>query len=103
MNVQRGNRIMKYANARVETERASNYLQQLCKHFAHKLTVEFTPERGRIEFSIGTCRLAAKDRVLTLDAEAQDDANLAQLQGVVDRHLIRFAFREELRIAWTPA
>ena len=94
---------MKQSNAHIETERASRYLQQLCKHFAHKLTVEFTPEQGRIEFSIGTCRLAAKDRVLTLDAEAQDDATLTQLQGVVDRHLQRFAFREEMRIEWKPA
>ena len=94
---------MKHANARVETDRASSYLQQLCKHFAHKLAVEFTPEKGRIEFSIGTCRLAAKDRVLTLDAEAQDDATLTQLQGVVDRHLLRFAFREEMRIEWKAA
>ena len=94
---------MKHANARVETDRASSYLQQLCKHFAHKLAVEFTPEQGRIEFSIGTCRLAAKDRVLTLDAEAQDDATLTQLQGVVDRHLLRFAFREEMRIEWKAA
>lgn len=94
---------MKHANARIETERASRYLQQLCKHFAHKLPVEFTPAQGRIDFSIGTCRLAAEGRVLTLGAEAADEANLTQLQGVVDRHLLRFAFREEMKIDWRPA
>ena len=34
---------MNHSVARVETERASIYLQQLCKHFAHKLPVSFTP------------------------------------------------------------
>lgn len=94
---------MKQSTARIETEKASNYLQQLCKHFAHKLSVQFTPDQGRIEFSIGTCRLAARDRVLRLETEAPDEAGLAQLQGVVDRHLLRFAFREELKIDWRPA
>jgi len=76
------------------TERASICLQQLCKHFAHRLPVEFTPERGQITFSVGTCRLAADAVVLTLHAEAADDAQLAQLQDVVARHLLRFAFRD---------
>jgi uncharacterized protein len=91
---------MKHSIARIETDRASIYLQQLCKHFAHKLPVEFTPEKGAIKFSIGTCRLAAKDRVLTLSAEAADDGGLAQLQSVVDKHLLRFAFRDPPKIEW---
>jgi hypothetical protein len=47
--------------ARIETEHASLYLQQLCKHFAHKLSVEFTPSQGRIPFTAGACVLAADD------------------------------------------
>ena len=54
---------MKNGIARVETERASIYLQQLCKHFTHKLPVTFTPEKGQITFSIGICRLEASDGV----------------------------------------
>lgn len=94
---------MKHSIARIETDRASNYLQQLCKHFAHKRPVTFTPEQGEIRFSIGTCRLEAKDSVLTLKAEAADDASLAQLREVVDRHLLRFAFRDPPAIAWQAA
>lgn len=89
--------------ARVETERASIYLQQLCKHFAHKLPVTFTPEQGQITFSAGICRLEANDGVLVLKAEAEDDARLAQLQGVIDKHLLRFAFRDPRKIEWRAA
>jgi uncharacterized protein len=88
--------------ARVETERASIYLQQLCKHFAHKLPVTFTPEKGQITFSIGICRLEASDGILVLGAEAEDDTKLTQLQGVIDKHLLRFAFREPPTIEWHP-
>jgi uncharacterized protein len=86
--------------ARVETERASIYLQQLCKHFAHKLPVTFTPEKGQITFSIGICRLEASDGILVLGAEAEDDTKLTQLQGVIDKHLLRFAFRDPPTIEW---
>lgn len=94
---------MPISQARVTTELASRYLQQLCKHFAHKLPVTFDPERGRIEFSIGVCELTAAPGVLTMCAEAADDTALTQLEQVVARHLERFAFREPPEIAWTPA
>lgn len=91
---------MLHTIARIESERASIYLQQLCKHFAHKAPVEFTPEKGQITFASGICRLTAKDNVLTLMADAEDDAKMAKLQDVVEKHLIRFAFREPHVIAW---
>ena len=90
--------------ATVKSERASIYLQQLCKHFAHRIPVEFTPERGRITFpDTGTCRLTAADGLLTLEAEAEDADRLARVQDVVDRHLVRFAFREPPVIEWKAA
>jgi hypothetical protein len=92
---------MKHSEAQVKTQRASIYLQQLCKHFAHRLPVEFTPERGQIVFSVGTCRLVADPGVLTLHAEAADDAQLVQLQDVVVQHLLRFAFRDPPTVTWT--
>ena len=91
---------MNSSEARITSERASIYLQQLCKHFAHRLPVEFTPERDQITFSSGTCRLAANSDVLTLEAESADAAQLAQLQDVVARHLLRFAFRDPPTITW---
>lgn len=92
---------MQQSIARVADERASIHLQQLCKHFAHKLPVTFTPEQGRIEFSIGTCELEADGGVLTMRVEAGDAERLVQLQQVVDKHLVRFAFKAPLTIEWS--
>jgi uncharacterized protein len=43
--------------ASVATPHASRYLQQLCKHFAHKRPASFDARRGRIAFAIGLCEL----------------------------------------------
>jgi hypothetical protein len=89
--------------ADVATANASRYLQQLCKHFQHKCPVSFDPQSGQIEFSSGVCRLAATDGVLRLSLSSTDAARMAQLQDVVARHLLRFAFREDTHVDWRSA
>lgn len=91
------------STAAVATPNAGRYLQQLCKHFQHKLPVTHDERSGHIAFPIGDCRLTAAGDILTLALAAPDDAQLQQLQDVVARHLLRFAFREELRVDWRAA
>lgn len=88
------------SHTQIPTTHASRYLQQLCKHFAHKLPVEFDPQTGKIGFPIGDCNLRADDQALQVDLTAADAAQLEQLKDVVIRHLERFAFREELVVTW---
>ncbi len=91
---------MTQSHAEIPTPRASRYLQQLCKHFAHKLPVNFDPAAGKISFSIGDCNLRADEERLHLDLTSPDGSQMTQLKDVVIRHLVRFAFREELAVAW---
>ena len=90
------------ATALVPTASGSRYLQQLCKHWSHKLQVEFTPEQGSVLFSEeGVARFAARDDALEVRVEAGSAEQLAELQDVVARHLDCFAFREApLRFDW---
>jgi hypothetical protein len=94
---------MTHSSAEIPTPRASRYLQQLCKHFAHKLPVEFDPAAGKISFALGDCDLRADEKRLRLDLTAPDLSQMTQLKDVVIRHLVRFAFREELAVAWQEA
>lgn len=50
---------MTSSTATITTSCASSYLQQLCKHFGHKVPVEFTPQTGTITLPFGTCLLNA--------------------------------------------
>jgi len=58
---------------------------------------------GRISFPIGECSAHVANNVLTLTLAAPDAERMAQLQDVVARHLLRFAFREDLAVAWQTA
>jgi hypothetical protein len=93
---------MSSAVTRVATAHASRYLQQLCKHWGHKYPVEFTPEHGRIEMSAAVLVLDAYPDSLGLHLTAAGD-DLERMEGVVERHLERFAFKEELKFAWQAA
>ncbi len=83
----------------VTTDHASRYLQQLCKHFGHKVPVEYVPEEGRINFPFGTCTLRAEGASLILTAVAESD-NRDRLEQVIGDHLARFAFREKITVTW---
>ena len=88
--------------ALVPTEHASRYLQQLCKHFGHKIEVAFDEKAGRIAFPYGDCRLSVVDGNLRIALTAADNDILDRLTNVVVSHLARFAFREELVYQWSP-
>jgi uncharacterized protein len=93
---------MPASHATITTASASRYLQQLCKHWSHKFSVEFTPEQGVIPFdATRVCRLDASPEELSLRIEAADDATVERMQGVVIDHLKRFAFREDFgEVQW---
>jgi hypothetical protein len=91
------------SEAHLVTAAASRYLAQLCKHFQHRLPVTLEAARGRIDFPAGVCELDAATHPgeLILRVSAGDEAGVAALKDVVARHLVRFAFREELAVDWT--
>ena len=103
-----------HSTARVPTAKASRYLQQLCKHWAHNLTVAFTAEAGTVIFpknargadwpGDATLRLTAHNDNLECRIEASADGQLDVLKGTVAGHLARFAFRDgPLRFDWRNA
>ena len=84
-----------------ETPNASRYLQQLCKHFGHKVEATFDETSGTIAFPVAPATLAASPAVLTVVLDVQDADQVARMQGVIDSHLKRFAFREAFDgMAW---
>lgn len=89
------------AQTTFNTERAGQYLASLCKHFGHKIPVQYDAQSGRIEFPFGQCRLSADAAGLRLTASAGNQPDLDRTIGVVTSHLERFAFRENPRLDWS--
>ena len=102
------------ATAAVPTGNGSKYLQQLCKHWSHKLSVDFSAERGVVVFprdargadfpDDAAVTFTAEPEALSIRIDASVVEQLDALKGVVARHLDRFAFREApLRYDWQIA
>lgn len=91
--------------AEVPTQSASRYLQQLAKHWSHRLYVIFTPEKADIGFPNGSkAKLIAHPDHLYVELASPDQETLAQMQTVLVEHLDRFAFREApLEFNWCSA
>jgi len=92
---------MAVETARVPTTNGAKYLQQLCKHWSHKLDVELRESEGIVRFPNAVATMTADADSLTVAVEAEDDETLQRMKGVVASHLDRFAFREApLPFAW---
>ena len=102
------------SRAAVPTVHGSRYLQQLCKHWAHNLAVEFDAGEGKVTFprdargadwpGDALVTMTAGEGVLDcrIDASAQEQRD--GLKVVLARHLDRFAFREApLAFDWEDA
>ncbi|QKV18658.1 DUF2218 domain-containing protein [Oricola thermophila] len=95
---------MPKATARYRTENGRKYLVQLCKHFAHKIEVDYTEEKGRCELPPGPAEMFADDEGITFVVSAEDEERLDKVKDVITSHLARFAFREKLeKLDWTAA
>ncbi|MGE7204436.1 DUF2218 domain-containing protein [Sphingomonas sp. NPDC019816] len=86
---------MSISVARVPTLSASRYLQQLAKHWSHKMEVVFTAEEGAIVFPNGSkLDMRADSETLDIVLTVPEGEDAARMREVVASHLDRFAFRE---------
>ena len=80
--------------ARFETANAGKYLVQMCKHFAHKVSVERTGAEARVALPPGLAAMQADESGLTFWISAADPAGLDRARHIITDHITRFAFRE---------
>jgi len=111
------------AEARIDTERPSRYLVQLCKHAAAMgatqghgprvhlrgllarrevhVHAEWSDTQGTVTFTPwGRCTLTADATTLTVRIDAADEDDVHRIQDVITRNLNRFGRREHLTVQW---
>lgn len=115
---------MPNAEARIETERPSRYLVQLCQHAAKigeshghrpvshvsgeavghgdvEVRAEWSETLGTLDFGQrGACTLQATTDALVIRVEAADEENLRQIQRVLSSDVERIGRRDELTLHW---
>lgn len=88
-------------NGQARTENASKYLMQLCKHWSHKGETEFSSNAGFVAFSSGErVELSVDTDVLKIVVSANSQLERDEFLKVVETHIARFAFRENLEFEW---
>lgn len=92
---------MPHSQAHVETQRPARYGKQLASHLGRRVDAEWNEESGHgaLTFPSGTGTMTAEPGALTLALEA-GDGELARLEDVVGRHLVRFGVKDELVVSW---
>jgi hypothetical protein len=86
---------MSVSAARVPTAHASRYLQQLAKHWSHKMEVTFDAGEGAIAFPDGSrLEMRADSETLDLLLTVPEGEDSGRMREVVAKHIDRFAFRE---------
>ncbi|WP_416408058.1 DUF2218 domain-containing protein [Agrobacterium rosae] len=89
------------AKSELVTESGGKYLVQLFKHFAHKIEVNYSESHGECTFDFGTASLDAEPTGLKIAVTAPDEEKLERAKSVIENHLLRFAFRENVdKLDW---
>ncbi|SEP53316.1 DUF2218 domain-containing protein [Amycolatopsis saalfeldensis] len=109
---------MPTAEARVQTDRPSRYLVQLCRHanqMRHRPRshdgenphtppeiqhAEWSDTDGTVQLNWGRWTLHATPGTLILRAEADTDNNLQQIQRLLAARLEKIGRRDELTVVW---
>lgn len=95
---------MAHLTGTFETPNAPKYLQQLCKHFAHKVEATCDPTSGFAALGFGPTYFEADNAVLSIKIALHDGADPLSAQQMIDAHLERFAFREAFKtMVWSES
>ena len=91
-----------HSTALVATDRPGRYGKQLVSHLSRRNGGQWsdTDGSGWIDFGSGRAEVSSTEEGLALSLAA-DGPDLARLEDVIGRHLVRFGARNELRVAWT--
>ena len=92
---------MRVSTATVSTENAQSYMRKLGQHWSHQFVVLFDENNGcTIKMPNATCELHANPDRLDVRLTVEDGADQDRMEHVIEEHIKRFGFREELQFVW---
>lgn len=94
-------RMMLNKTANIKTKQGRRYLQMLCKHFKHKVPVDWDEEKGWVEFAMGRCELSCTNELLQAQYQADNAKSLQEVTETVKSHFDRFPQQQQLILQWS--
>ncbi len=93
---------LKYSSVvEINTDHAGKYIQQLCKHFAHKVDVKYDDQKGHVDFPMGVSNMTASPNTLQITSETDESEDARRtIEVIIEKHLVKFAWREEISFDW---
>jgi hypothetical protein len=92
---------MRLSEATVITKNADSYMRKLGQHWSHRFAVRFNENNNCvIELPNGTCELNVGSEQLNIRLVLRPEGDQQRFEQVVEEHLRRFAFKEDLVFAW---
>lgn len=95
-----GSALLVRARATVHTANSHGYLDEMCRHFGHRVHTQLGNGRGSVQFDEGTLLAHARPQALELELSAQDPKSLERLQALVTAHIERWGEADQLRVDW---
>jgi len=84
----------------VTTAFGSKYINKLCKHFTHRVTAEWSDDKGTVFFDMGICVMTATDDLLSVVCTAETGSDLDEILDTMKRHFDCFAVKDQLVLDW---
>jgi len=81
----------------VACEKPERYIQQLVKHWGHKMATSYDEGDGMGAFpfsQLTNAVMCARDGGIAITLTTADMEENERMRGVIERHIDRFAFRE---------
>lgn len=86
--------------ATVATQHGALYINKLCRHFGHKVPVQRSDNKARIDFPFGDCRIVVDENQVHFTLNVADPEDLGRAEQVVAEHFVRMATRDQPQVVW---
>ena len=83
------------AHGLAKCEKPERYIQQLVKHWSHKMATSYADGVGTFPFSeLESAVMTARPGGIAVTLTTGEHERNVHMRGVIERHIDRFAFRE---------
>lgn len=92
---------METLTTKITTTQPERVMRRLCKHWAHKIAVEYDEHKGKALFpEQGEVHFTVEENSLVIRIEANNSESMQSIQKNIEHHMVPMAQPEIITISW---